>query len=242
MVAAITPEVCSAKIRGIFALNRSALGGAGARAAFSLVEVVTSLGVLTLIAGSSIWALNQMNTSAAANRIYTCAEILAQTEVDAFLSAEPYAPSLSQVPAALAVVTNSPSSMVVPSNADGSITLYAEPGQWTYANAAARTGATGFVAGDIGKLAYQSDNGTHWRLTATTPTWVSDSSLLVVKSNKPTDTPPGFVRTVADLTLNQTTNGVTTNLNARRLSVTINYAFKGKPYSVALNSVRVSDF
>jgi len=42
---------------------------------------------------------------------------------------------------------------------------------WTYANAAARTGATGFVAGDVGKIAYQTDEGSYWRLTATTPTW-----------------------------------------------------------------------
>jgi hypothetical protein len=42
---------------------------------------------------------------------------------------------------------------------------------WTYANAAARTGATGFNAANIGEIAYQSDTGEYWRLTATTPTW-----------------------------------------------------------------------
>lgn len=42
---------------------------------------------------------------------------------------------------------------------------------WTYADAAARTGATGFVAGDVGSVALQLDDGTLWRLTATTPTW-----------------------------------------------------------------------
>jgi hypothetical protein len=203
---------------------------------------MVSLGVVIVGAASAMWALSQMNFAAANSRIYTCAEILAQNEVDAFLSAEPYVPALGQVPAALAIVTNSNTPMVLPTNADGSITLYFEPGTWTYPNAAARTGATGFVAGDIGKIAYQSDTSTFWRLTATTPTWVSDSSSLIIKSNLPTGTPPGFVRTVADLGLSQTTNGVTTSLYARRLSVTINYKFKGKPYSVALNSVRVSDF
>lgn len=43
---------------------------------------------------------------------------------------------------------------------------------WTYANAAARTGASGFTSADLGKLAYQTDNATYWRLTATTPTWI----------------------------------------------------------------------
>jgi hypothetical protein len=44
---------------------------------------------------------------------------------------------------------------------------------WVYANAAARTGATGFVAGDVGRIAYQTDTGHYWRLTATTPTWAN---------------------------------------------------------------------
>jgi hypothetical protein len=43
--------------------------------------------------------------------------------------------------------------------------------QWTYANAAARTAATGFVAADVGKIAYQVDTQVYYTLTATTPTW-----------------------------------------------------------------------
>jgi hypothetical protein len=42
---------------------------------------------------------------------------------------------------------------------------------YEYADAAARTGATGFVAADIGKVALQIDTGEYWILTATTPTW-----------------------------------------------------------------------
>ena len=42
---------------------------------------------------------------------------------------------------------------------------------WVYANAAARLAATGFVAGDLARIAYQTDTGQYWRLTATTPTW-----------------------------------------------------------------------
>jgi hypothetical protein len=44
---------------------------------------------------------------------------------------------------------------------------------WSYADAATRTGATGFVANDVGKLARQLDNNTLWMLTATTPTWLA---------------------------------------------------------------------
>jgi hypothetical protein len=42
---------------------------------------------------------------------------------------------------------------------------------WEYADAAARTAATGFVSGDVGKLALQLNDYSLWMLTATTPTW-----------------------------------------------------------------------
>src|SRR5215472_15123594 len=48
---------------------------------------------------------------------------------------------------------------------------------WVYANASARTSATGFVTGDLGKIAYQTDTGEYYRLTATTPTWVIISNI-----------------------------------------------------------------
>lgn len=42
---------------------------------------------------------------------------------------------------------------------------------WEYANASARTSATGFVSGDIGKFAKQLDDNSIWQLTAVTPVW-----------------------------------------------------------------------
>jgi hypothetical protein len=65
-------------------------------------------------------------------------------------------------------------------NADGPV----QPWTWFYANAAARTGATGFVAADVNKIAYQDGSpGSYYRLTgvtATTPTtgiWASYSPI-----------------------------------------------------------------
>lgn len=46
-----------------------------------------------------------------------------------------------------------------------------QPFSYEYANAAARTGASGFVAADVYKLAVQTDNDTVWMLTSTAPTW-----------------------------------------------------------------------
>lgn len=42
---------------------------------------------------------------------------------------------------------------------------------WEYANATARTGATGFVSGDVHKIALQLDDLSLWILVDTTPTW-----------------------------------------------------------------------
>lgn len=48
---------------------------------------------------------------------------------------------------------------------------------WEYADAAARTGATGFVAGDVGKIARQLDTNALWILTDDSPvTWVAVAS------------------------------------------------------------------
>jgi hypothetical protein len=45
---------------------------------------------------------------------------------------------------------------------------------WRYADAAARTAATGFVASDVHKLALQLDDGSYWRLSNHSPvTWAA---------------------------------------------------------------------
>lgn len=62
--------------------------------------------------------------------------------------------------------------------AEGSHSLQREaqgihiPYNWSYADASARTGASGFTSDDLGKFARQLDNNSLWMLTATTPTWV----------------------------------------------------------------------
>ena len=42
---------------------------------------------------------------------------------------------------------------------------------WQYADSTARATAADLVTADVGRIAYQLDDSTYWRLTATTPTW-----------------------------------------------------------------------
>ncbi len=57
------------------------------------------------------------------------------------------------------------------------------PYNWTYADAAARTGASGFGAGDIGKLCRQLDDDSLWMLTSTSPSWIAVGSGGVVPAH-----------------------------------------------------------
>lgn len=59
---------------------------------------------------------------------------------------------------------------------------------WSYADAAARTGATGFIAADVGKFARQLDDNSIWMLTATTPTWVAVSGTAAIADDSITNT------------------------------------------------------
>ena len=168
--------------------------------AFTLIEVLVSLGVLTLVAGSVSWSLTQLNFSAASNRIYTCAQTIVQNEIDAFLSAEPYSPrhiaddgtayprtATPLIPAAL--TTGTFSTGIVTPTTGGLVTIYTDPA----------SGGTLTITGTLS-------------------------------------------RTVTDQGLTQTTNSKTDSLDVRSLSVTLNYTFKGKAYTVSASTLRTSDF
>jgi hypothetical protein len=62
---------------------------------------------------------------------------------------------------------------------------------WSYADTAARTGATGLVAADVGKFCHQLDNHTVWMLINHSPvTWVSLSGLHATSHINGTDDIP----------------------------------------------------
>ena len=44
---------------------------------------------------------------------------------------------------------------------------------YSYASAALRNAATGFVSADVGKIALQTADYSFWVLSATTPTWTA---------------------------------------------------------------------
>lgn len=91
---------------------------------------------------------------------------------------------------------------------------------YEYANAAARTGASGFAAGDVGKLAKETDTLTWWVLVDTSPTWKeltpgSISETITTLTESPADI---FTYTSEDSTSTEIDISdfeTTTELNAR---------------------------
>jgi len=170
---------------------------------FTLVEAVVSVTLVGIGVASTLGALTKFNSVAATSRNATGASAVLMNQVDLFQSMSPFNPQKTasgvdpcggatpppQIPKdycnnpptfnmTLGTHTlgyKDPTTGVV-SNQPDPWPVYREPARWTYANAAARTGATGFVASDLEQLAYQSDTQTYWRLQTTGPTWVQDTS------------------------------------------------------------------
>ena len=162
--------------------------GCFAAAGFTLVESVVAVAVIGVGVASTLGALTKFNSIASMSRNATGASAVVLNQVDLFQSMSPFNPQRTppQIPVDPAgtydmtvgthtIAYKDPSTGVVSAQPDP-WPVYREPARWTYADAAARTGASGFVASDIGQLAYESATQTYWRLTATAPTWTSDTT------------------------------------------------------------------
>ena len=87
--------------------------------------------------------------------------------------------------------------------------------RWTYADAATRTAATGFVSTDVGALALQQSDNTLWMLTATTPTWVQALGVSTLTVDEVDGAP-----SVANVTHLTVSNGTLTDNGGGHVTVT----------------------
>lgn len=160
--------------------------GRFAAAGFTLVEAVVATALIGVGVAATLGALTKFNSIAATSRNGTGASAVLQNQVDLFQSMSPFNPQRGEVPKVTdgtydmtvgthTITYKDPATGVVSAQPDP-WPVYREPARWTYADAAARTGATGLVASDIGQLAYQSDNRTFWRLQTAAPTWTQDTT------------------------------------------------------------------
>jgi Tfp pilus assembly protein PilV len=155
-------------------------------AGFTLVEAVVAVSLIGVGVASTLGALTKFNQIAATSRNATGASAVVMNQVDLFQSMSPFNPQKTQIPAdtdktydmsvgAHTIAYKDPTTQIVSIQTDP-WPVYREPAHWTYADAAARTGASGFLATDIGQLAYERSTQTYWRLTSTAPAWVADTT------------------------------------------------------------------
>jgi hypothetical protein len=121
---------------------------------------------------------------------------------------------------------------------------------YTYADAAARTGATGFTVEDAGKFAKQLDNGTIWMLTAYSPvTWASGAGSSAPLAHASTHLPGGSdALTYATPSDIGTANAAGTGINTARGDHVHNLPFSvvqtvlgGSTGSVGFNSQKLTN-
>jgi prepilin-type N-terminal cleavage/methylation domain-containing protein len=89
--------------------------------AFTLVEVMVAVAVLGLFASGALWSLTQANDYAVLSRLYTGAQIAAQSQIDLIMSKGPFNPQKGQVPAVLSLDPH----------VSETVTLYSDPGTKT---------------------------------------------------------------------------------------------------------------
>jgi len=217
---------------------------------FTLVEAVVAIALIGVGVASVLGALTKFNSIAAISRNGTGASAVLMNQIDLFQSMGPFNPQKGEIPKDTA---NTPPTYDMTAGA-GTITIgykdpstgvlsnewpvYREPARWTYANDAARTGATGFLTTDLGQLAYQSDTQKYYRLQTTAPAWVlDDAGGLIVKgtvtctvTDISTASMPNTYKSVFTITYNY--------LNHDGLS---HNGFTMPPYSLSMTVIRASD-
>lgn len=162
-------------------------------AGFTLIEAVVAITLIGIGVATTIGALTKFNSIAATSRNVTGATAVLMNQADLFQTMSPFNPARGEIPKDMAntpptydmTVTTpgvphtigykDPNGSGVSTQADP-WPVYREPARWNYANTAARQGATGFNANEVGQLAYQSDTQTYWRLQSTAPTWTQDDA------------------------------------------------------------------
>lgn len=225
-----------------------------AQAAFTIVEAIVALTIIAIGTASMVMGMSQLNKEASISRNATGAGAILQNQIDTMLSNGPFNPQK----------TNEDGSAQIPKASDGTYDMtvgthtvaYKDPttgvistlqdpwpvyrvaARWTYATAAARTGASGLSGNDIGQLAFQSDAQTYWRLTTTAPTWTQDTTDGIIVRGTLTST---------------VTNISTSSLPNTYMAVfTLGYQYQGRgskwnstrnrwEYQLSMSTIRTSD-
>ena len=77
----------------------------GRCAAFTFTEIVVAISLVAMVAAAAFWSLTGANRQAAAHRLFTAAQSIAQNQIEMFQTDGPFNPQLNQVPLELQIDT-----------------------------------------------------------------------------------------------------------------------------------------
>lgn len=211
-----------------------------------MVETMVAVALIGVGVACTIGALTKMNAMASSGRNLTGAYAVLTGKVDQFQSLGPFVPrngqipkDTSSIPPTFDMTTGTARTLGYYDPMTGTVLstwpIYMEPPRWTYANAGARTGASGFKPIDVGQLAYQSDAKTYWRLQSTAPTWIQDTSAGIPISATVKETVTALTSSFAT-----TTNGSATTAYHQAV-FTITFSYLGHSYALSMSTIRASD-
>lgn len=70
---------------------------------FTFAEIAVAIAIVGMVAGASIWSLTSANRQAAAHRLFTAAQAIAQNQIELAQTDGPFNPQLNQVPLSLQI-------------------------------------------------------------------------------------------------------------------------------------------
>lgn len=215
-----------------FRPHRCVWGPARLRAGFTLTEIVIALAVLGTMAAGVYIGFNGINTYAVSSRLYSEAQTAAQNHVDLILSKEPFDKEVAYISGSFSPLLNKiPIELMTTAELDALATTGSGSGAVTFPTAA----PTATPATTSSYYPYYP----YYRTGAGQP--IQKQAFIYQ------DPVTGTVVVSGTLTSTVTDTGLTmnfinsTNLNTRRANVAIAYTFRGKNYTVAMDTLRTAD-
>jgi len=201
-------------------------------AAFSLVEIVIALAVLGTMAAGVYLGFNAVNTYAVSTRLYSEAQTAAQNQIDLILSKEPFDsstsgayisgsfnPALNKVPVELMTVAE--------------------------LDALVASGVTFPTAAPSATPATSSSYYPYYPYyrDGSTPNGLKKQAFIYHDPVTGLDIVKGVLAsTVTDAGMTMTfINATATNLNTRKANASVTYSFRGRGYTVSMDTLRAGD-
>jgi prepilin-type N-terminal cleavage/methylation domain-containing protein len=197
-----------------------------ARGGFTLVEILIALAVLGTMSAGAYIGFNAINYYAVSSRLYSEAQAVAQNQIDAILSREPFDVKVSPAKVPVELMTTAELDALAASGVSFPTTAPATAPASTSSYYPYYPYYRSGAGQPISKKAFI----------------YSDPSVLDAATNLPKILVTGtLTTTIAEVGDSMTLEGITTSLNTRRATATVSYSFRGTDYNVALDTMRTAD-